>query len=637
MKGKGHLSLEQILAWRLALLFCLNSLYNWFIVEKLGKYANSLLIKGEKKINVTRLRNYFNNKSIRFKLLFYFFIIIILCVSTLSIIGGKTYKESLEEEANLHTVQMIDQVWNNIDMLIQENDNIMDYITNDKEVAQFMERSAPSEKSVSIIKEKISIYKQKHPEIAGILLVNQYDKLVSNEILRVSRDPLTEESWYKKAIQSPEDIQLISNPIGRNIKNKVNYQMNYVLSLVKAVKNPETNQVTGVILMDLKLDFIKNVIESIKIGNSGFIFITDKEGEVVYAPVNSIVYRIHPSLLYEENSPPIEKNINDDKYQIIYNTIPDIGWKVVGVFSLNETTKVVTEVQHFTIVIAIITLAMASLVSVFFANMITKPLNKLKTLMGNVEEGRFDVRFNSKYNDEVGQLGNSYNKMVQEIDRLIQLLYVKEKSKREEELKVLQAQIQPHFLYNTLDTIQWMAHEYKAPKIAELVNSLTTLFRIGLNKGKEFISIREELEHVRSYLTIQMTRYESKLEYDIKANEEVKDYQVLKLILQPLVENSIYHGIRNKRGKGKITITVTQQEENLILCVIDTGKGIKEETVKQLNDSLKKLETTDRKGYGLHNVNERIKLSYDERYGIEVFSEYEHGTKIQVVLPIRRV
>ncbi|WP_207453572.1 sensor histidine kinase [Bacillus sp. SD088] len=629
--------MEQILAWRLALLFCLNSLYNWFIVEKLGKYANSLLIKGEKKINVTRLRNYFNNKSIRFKLLFYFFIIIILCVSTLSIIGGKTYKESLEEEANLHTVQMIDQVWNNIDMLIQENDNIMDYITNDKEVAQFMERSAPSEKSVSIIKEKISIYKQKHPEIAGILLVNQYDKLVSNEILRVSRDPLTEESWYKKAIQSPEDIQLISNPIGRNIKNKVNYQMNYVLSLVKAVKNPETNQVTGVILMDLKLDFIKNVIESIKIGNSGFIFITDKEGEVVYAPVNSIVYRIHPSLLYEENSPPIEKNINDDKYQIIYNTIPDIGWKVVGVFSLNETTKVVTEVQHFTIVIAIITLAMASLVSVFFANMITKPLNKLKTLMGNVEEGRFDVRFNSKYNDEVGQLGNSYNKMVQEIDRLIQLLYVKEKSKREEELKVLQAQIQPHFLYNTLDTIQWMAHEYKAPKIAELVNSLTTLFRIGLNKGKEFISIREELEHVRSYLTIQMTRYESKLEYDIKANEEVKDYQVLKLILQPLVENSIYHGIRNKRGKGKITITVTQQEENLILCVIDTGKGIKEETVKQLNDSLKKLETTDRKGYGLHNVNERIKLSYDERYGIEVFSEYEHGTKIQVVLPIRRV
>ncbi|GIN71395.1 sensor histidine kinase [Bacillus sp. J14TS2] len=586
---------------------------------------------------MTRLRNYFNNKSIRFKLLFYFFIIIILCVSTLSIIGGKTYKESLEEEANLHTVQMIDQVWNNIEMLIQENDNIMDYITNEKEVAQFMERSTPSEKSASIIKDKISIYKQKHPEIAGILLVNQYDKLASNEIVRVSRDPLTEESWYKKAIQSPEDIQLISNPIGRNIKNKVNYQMNYVLSLVKAVKNPETNQVTGVILMDLKLDFIKNVIESIKIGNSGFIFITDKEGEVVYAPVNSIVYRIHPSLLHAENSPPIEKNINDDKYQIIYNTIPDIGWKVVGVFSLNETTKVVTEVQHFTIVIAIITLAIASLVSVFFANMITKPLNKLRTLMGNVEEGRFDVRFNSKYNDEVGQLGNSYNKMVQEIDRLIQLLYVKEKSKREEELKVLQAQIQPHFLYNTLDTIQWMAYEYKAPKIAELVNSLTTLFRIGLNKGKEFISIREELEHVRSYLTIQMTRYESKLEYDIEANEEVKDYQVLKLILQPLVENSIYHGIRNKRGKGKITITVTQQEENLILCVIDTGKGIKEETVKQLNDSLKKLETTDRKGYGLHNVNERIKLSYDERYGIEVFSEYEHGTKIQVVLPIRRM
>ncbi|WP_340373709.1 sensor histidine kinase [Peribacillus sp. FSL E2-0218] len=602
--------------------------------QHIGNNITMTQEKGEGEFTIAlKLLAHFNNSSIRFKLFFYFFIIIILCIMTLSFFGGEIYKKSIEKEANRHTDQMIDQVWNHIKVLIQENDNIMYYLANEESVGQFLEQKKPAEKIEQKAKEKIQIYKDRHQEIAGIILVNRYDQLISNEMTRISRDPLTKESWYKKAIQTPGKIQLISKPIGRNLTNTSDYQVNNVLSLVKAIENPTTKEVEGVILIDLKFDFIKSVIESIKLGKSGFIFIMDKESKVVYSPVNSTVYRIHPSWLANDESPPIEKEIEHDKFQIIYNTVPDIGWKIVGVFSINETTKVVSKVQGLTLIIAIITLIISLIVSLFFANTITKPLTKLKTLMGNVEERRFDLRFHSKYDDEIGQLGNSYNKMIQEVEELIDLVYKEQKSKREAELKILQAQIKPHFLYNTLDTIQWMASEYKADKIIEMVNALTTLFRIGLNKGNEFITVEEEVEHIVSYLTIQMTRYESKIGYQLDVDETVKNNQVLKLILQPLVENAIYHGIRNKRGKGKISISICKRNDQLLFAVRDTGVGIEAEPLKKLNHALKNM-SGDHKGYGLFNVNERILLSYGSQYGLQVFSEYGTGTTVIAILPI---
>jgi two-component system, sensor histidine kinase YesM len=580
---------------------------------------------------IARLRNV----SIRFKLLFYFIVIIILCISTLSILGGNIYKKSMEEEANAYTDQMLEQVWNTIESTIQENDNIMYYLANEEFVKEFMEQQTTTDEMTNSVTEQILVYQQRHPEIAGTVIVNQYDQFISNEMIRVSRDPLTEETWYKNALESPEKIQLISNPIGRNLKNQYSYQVNNVLSLAKAIVNPLTNEVAGVILIDLKLDFIKNVIESIKIGKSGFIFIMDKDGNVVYSPVNSTVYHIHPSWIAEKKSPPIEKEIDSHKFQIIYNTIPDIDWKIVGVFSLDETTEVVSKVQGFTLIIAIVTLLIGSMISLFFASTITNPVKKLMDLMGKVEEGRFDLRFHAKYEDEIGQLGNSYNKMIQKVEKLIELVYQEQKSKREAELKILQAQIKPHFLYNTLDTIQWMAQEYKAYKIVELVNALTTLFRIGLNKGNEFISVEEEIEHVKSYLIIQMTRYESKIEYEIQIDEAVKKYQVLKLTLQPLVENAIYHGIRNKRGKGKITISIRQKNDALELSVHDTGIGIEKEHLQELNHSLETMSDERKKGYGLFNVNERIKLTHGSQFGITVESKYQVGTTIIALLPIK--
>ncbi|MGG3470249.1 sensor histidine kinase [Neobacillus pocheonensis] len=584
-----------------------------------------------------KLFTYFNNKSIRFKLLFYFFVIIILCVMTLTLLGSSIYKKSLQEEATSYTVQMMEQVWNQIETDLNVNEDIIRYLSKEETLQKFMNLEKPSSDILEKVNQKLKVYKDSHNEMAGLLVVNRSGHYASNEIFPTSRDSLTKEYWYQQAVNSPEKLHLISNPVGRNIKESSNYQVNNLLSVVKAIKDPQSNEVSGVILIDLKLDFIKKVIQSIKVGKSGFIFILNKDGNVVYSPINSIVYRINPEWFTKSHTHSLEKVINHNKYQIIYNTYPSIQWKVVGVFSLDETTEVVSRVQFYTYIIGVITLLLASIASWFFTSSIINPVNKLKGLMKNVEEGNFDLPFHSKYNDEIGQLGSSYNRMIQEIRRLIQLVYTEQKNKREAELKILQAQIKPHFLYNTLDTIQWMAYEYKANRIVEMVNALTTLFRIGLNKGNEFITIDEEIKHVESYLIIQMTRYESKLEYEISVDEQVKHYKIIKLLLQPLVENAIYHGIRNKRGKGKISIDVKKEANNIQMTVTDTGIGLTKEKLKEVNEVLHSKNSMENKqhGYGLFNVNDRIKLVYGSDYGLKIESEYTEWTMVKIILPVQ--
>jgi two-component system sensor histidine kinase YesM len=200
------------------------------------------------------------------------------------------------------------------------------------------------------------------------------------------------------------------------------------------------------------------------------------------------------------------------------------------------------------------TVLLAILLSVFFASSIALPVEKLRSLMRQAETGDFSIRFSENRQDEIGQLGQSFNRMIEEISNLIDQVYHEQQRKRETELRVLQEQIKPHFLYNTLDTIQWMAQEHGAQDIVDMVSALTQLFRVGLSKGQEMIPLREELRHVESYLFIQKVRYEDKFDYTISINPGIDQLRVLKVILQPLVENAIYHGIKERRGKGHILV-----------------------------------------------------------------------------------
>lgn len=584
------------------------------------------------------IKSVFKVKSISFKLLVYFLLLILFPIFTVSLLGNFYYTNTIEAETNNHTVQMIDQVNTNVEFYIKNMEKIIYFLSVDPQVNKFLRNRFDSvedkENAETEIKRVLKSFSDAHTEIGGIMIVNNKDLYISNEMSKISREPFTKDMWYKMALSSPDRIQLISKPLGRNIKTYKDYSSDSVLSISKAFIDPRDGEVLGTVLIDLKLETIKKIIADITLGKSGFLYIIDGDGNIVYAPVNAVVYRVNNKWL-NGSSNSIMKNINNNKYQIVYKYSTYSNFKTVGVFSLNETLQVVTNIRYYIVGIGVITMFLAIIAALFFTKSIVKPLKKLRRLMRKAEEGDLNVRFENKYSDEIGQLGDSFNKMIDEIRNLIEMVYEEQKSKREAELKILQAQIKPHFLYNTLDTIQWMAQGHGANDIVEVVAALTNLFRIGINKGNEMISVKEELEHIKSYLVIQKIRYEDKLEYTIEFQEDILDYQVIKLILQPLVENAIYHGIKERRGTGKISIAAGRYEKGLCFRISDNGAGMSEERLQELYRMLENDKQGEiNQGYGTFNVQNRIRLSFGSEYGLVFESRAGEGTTVYVYHPI---
>lgn len=267
--------------------------------------------------------------------------------------------------------------------------------------------------------------------------------------------------------------------------------------------------------------------------------------------------------------------------------------------------------------------------TVIFSASITRPISTLSKLMKKAQTGDMTVRFVNHYKGEIGQLGDSFNAMVEKINELLGVVYKEQKNKREAELKILHEQIKPHFLYNTLDTIQWMAKQYHAQDIVDLVLALSGFFRISLSQGKEFITLEQEVLMVKNYLDIQKVRYEDLFEYKTEIEEGLGNYMVLKICLQPLVENALYHGIKESdQGRGTIWIRAfSESEDSIILKVEDDGTGMSQERIDQLNSWLKLKERGEEvKAYGTLNVNDRIKIAYGDEYGLHYEKRTGGGT-----------
>lgn len=585
---------------------------------------------------MNKLKTYFMNKSIGSKLIFYFFGVILILTITITTLGNLLYRDSINFSQNENTNQIIKQINYNIESYVNNTENIINYMSADPRILKFLNDNRLNNDNLEDEAYK-SIYNfvTFNPKIAGIMVVNNNGGYISDVMNKVSRESLTYEEWYLKAYNEPEKIHLFTKPIGRNIDNIFRYSADEVFSVSKAVVDSSTKQIKGVILIDIKLDVIKDIIENSKPGTAGFIYIMDSNKEIVYTPVNKVVYRIKNEWIDNINNEIIIKNINGENYQLTKINSEYTGWETIGVFPESESLRVIEYIKYYSFVVAILALIIAQILVIIFTKSIVNPIKKLKKLMRKAQEGDLTVSFNAKYNDEIGELGSSFNTMVKEINNLINLVQIEEKNKRIAEMNVLQAQIKPHFMYNTLDTIRWMAEEHNEEDIVEIIEAFTNLLRISLSKGKEIISVKEELSHVQSYLTIQKIRYEDKLDYEIDFDENILEYKLIKLILQPLVENAIYHGIKEKRGSGKISIIGKFEENAICFFVVDNGKGIEEDKLNKINCMLKnKSENKSEIGYGIFNVNERIKLIYGDEYGLTYKSIYGEGTVAQLRHPI---
>lgn len=579
----------------------------------------------------------FLNSSIRAKLICYFILIILLTTMLIVSISGEIYRREIIDEQNANTRQMVVQISSNVDYYIQEMERVIDLLGDDPRVTAYLSQ----QQGLNTTKLETDAYHAifsaatVHPEIAGIMVVCSNDLYVSNVMNRISSEPLIHENWYVQAASNTGTVQLFSKPIGRNITNIFEYSADDVVSVSKAVTDKRTGECKGVILIDMKLDIIKQIIESLHPSNNGFIYIIDSKDEIVYSPVNTVVNRIKSEWFQTTKMGMLNKTILGKQEILFIDYSSYTKWKTIAVFPMDEAQKVVTMITYSSYGIALLIVIFSIMIALLAARSIANPITRLRLLMKGAEAGNFNVHFHKRYNDEIGQLGESYNTMIDKIAELVNLVQVQEKSKRKAEIEILQAQIKPHFLYNTLSTIQWMAQEHGAQDVVDIVDSLTNMLRIGLSKGNEIISVRMEVKHVESYLMIQKTRYEDKLSYCVEVEEQMMSCQMIKLILQPLVENAIYHGIKEKRGQGKIRILGRLEDAKIHFQVIDNGIGMTPEKLDEINNMLN--DDTSRPselGYGIFNVNAKIRLNFGNEYGLRFQSVYGEGTIVDVWHPI---
>lgn len=577
------------------------------------------------------------NVSLRTRMLLSNIVVALIPFLMFSIVSGSIFLDHAQKTAEEHSVQLIHQVSNSMDVYVETIEKMVNYIQLELQDTPFFtmetEDAPGRESETDYIRSVLENVANSHREVAGIFIATKEDLYVSTGMSRISRDPFQNERWYREASENPEEIQLISVVTGRNIVTNRSYSIDDVFSLAKAVQDPETGEVLGVILLDIRHDIIQSSINGVTIGEKGFVFVMDQEDNIVYTPVNGIVYRVNPK--WVKAMEPMSVQIQGGSYQIRSELSPYTGWRTVGVFSMDEVMSSVNTIVYILFTCVIISLVLVVIVSFKFSRTLTNPIFKLKRLMKQAESGDLTVRFNFQHNDEIGELGQSFNHMIARIDQLIQMVYVEQENKRTAEMKSLQEQIKPHFLYNTLDTISWMARDYDAEDIVRLVDALTNMFRIGLSHGKDIITVKEEITHVSNYLYIQKIRYKDKLNYVIHVDESLYAVEVPKLILQPLVENAIYHGVKAKRGGGTITITGVPEGENLVFTVQDDGAGMLQEKVEELNRRMSERSVLDeKKSFGLFYIRERIQLCYGKGYGVHVESTLGEGTRVTITLPL---
>lgn len=337
---------------------------------------------------------------------------------------------------------------------------------------------------------------------------------------------------------------------------------------------------------------------------------------------------------------------NGKKLHVLSTLVPfSKGWRLGVVVSDSAMYAQVDAMIRSVLIIWLVILAVAVGICILLGNGLTRPLIKLEQCMKEVERGNLEVRFPTSGASEFSRIGVSFNHMLEQIQGLILQVCEEQQEKRSKELQVLQSQINPHFLYNTLDTIRWKAYEGDTASAVDMIDALSDFFRISLSSGDEWIPLKKEVEHVSRYLFIQKIRYEEKLEYEISVEETLKEVTIIKLLIQPLVENAIYHGIKPLPGTGKVRVLISESQSDgcvkdssisdnnrkIMIVVEDNGIGMKPVRLKEVQDYLRSRRPGA--GYGLYNVNERICLTYGDDYGVTVEPGADGGTKVTALIP----
>lgn len=561
-------------------------------------------------------------------------------LSVLMIVSTVLLSYSLTEDvarigSRRYTKQLVDQVTANIESYIDYMESVSSFALANQDIQDYIR--AEGERKQGQLKRRAADFLdtivQSRRDIS-LAAVFDYKGNFVTHAPELKRNPFAETDtmpWFSAAREA-EGEPTISTP---HVQNIIKDRYRWVISLSREITDRTTGKGAGILLVDLNFNVINTICGSVALGKRGYLFIVDRDGSIVYHPQQQLIYGglksedVQRVLAVSGDYFASSEDDGDKLYSV--SNMRATGWKIVGVNFRSELVENREAIRLTFSAWGVGFFALTIVLSIFLSLRISRPIKRLRKSMQAVEMGDFDIRVDIQSTDEIGELGKDFNIMISEIRTLIKQNNVQQELKRKSELKALQMQINPHFLYNTLDSIIWMAEGRKEQEVITMVSSLARLFRLSLGKGKEIIDIGSEVEHVGHYLTIQKIRYKDKLDYEIKVDPDILNFKTVKIILQPLVENAIYHGIKHKASPGKITITGKRSAHGVELAVHDDGIGMSRETLSKL--SAPGETNSSGGGLGVRNVDERIKLYFGKEYGLDFESAEDKGTTVYVRLP----
>lgn len=580
----------------------------------------------------------FQFKTIRSKILMSFLILIIPMFIIATRISMTYTENSVVMNSMEYTTELINQMNSDVDSYIGYMENISQLVLLDSDVHTFLNSDFEEQDSRQLAREHIinqfGTILDIRSDITNLAIIGNNGRYILNrgeDEINPNLD-VKQKEWYKKAIERNGKIYISSS----HVQNIVNGKYQWVVSLSRAIRDKESNEMAGALLVDLNYNVINNLCKKINLGYKGYIFLLDEEGNIIYHPKQQLIYNgliNEKTLEVKECKESYFLTEGTDKKLYVISRSAKTGWTAVGVANVSELFLQKAQTQKLYIISTVVILLIAMLLSFLISRAITKPIKKLRDSMKEVEKGNFHEKVETYGSDEIANLGKSYNIMIQTVEELMDARVKDQEQKRKSELRALQAQINPHFLYNTLDSIVWMAEEGKNQEVVTMTASLAKLFRQSISNEAEEVTLRQEVDYVRNYLVIQKMRYKEQLNYDIQVPESILNYYVIKLILQPLVENALYHGVKYKEGVGTILVDGYETESTVVLQVIDDGIGMDEEELSHLFEKRKSTHKTNR--VAVRNIHNRIHLHYGKEFGLSFESKKGYGTKVMITLPKR--